>query len=141
MSLGERIRTARERAGLSREQLAEQLGVDPSTVRNWENSTSERPRNRAKVTAWLDAQEQPQPDRWAQVSDWDLVKAVADRLDQLRRELAAASGPSTGDQHQDALLNAIAEADARRGVTEEMRNDALHPATPPIRGRKTRRNP
>ena len=37
MSLGERIVTLRRCLGLSREELAERLGVDESTVREWEH--------------------------------------------------------------------------------------------------------
>lgn len=48
---------------------------------------------------------------------------------------------STGDQRQDSLLNAIAEPDMPRGVTEEMRGAKVHPVDPPVRARKARRNP
>jgi transcriptional regulator with XRE-family HTH domain len=45
-TLGERIRAARERAGISPPQLAERLGVSPSTVRAWESDTVKRPTQR-----------------------------------------------------------------------------------------------
>lgn len=35
--MGERIRAARERAGLTQKQLAIAVGVDPSAVSYWEN--------------------------------------------------------------------------------------------------------
>ncbi|XKK40339.1 helix-turn-helix domain-containing protein [Nocardiopsis sp. ARC36] len=37
MSLGDRIRTARQRARLTQEQLAERVGVGRRTIDNWEN--------------------------------------------------------------------------------------------------------
>lgn len=42
-TLGERIRAARERDGLSRPQLAQRLGVSASTVQTWEAGTVSRP--------------------------------------------------------------------------------------------------
>lgn len=38
MDLGEKLRTARTKAGLTQEQVAEQLGVSRQTVSNWENN-------------------------------------------------------------------------------------------------------
>ena len=40
MSLGERISQARKRAGLSQEQLGEQLGVSRQAVSKWESGLS-----------------------------------------------------------------------------------------------------
>lgn len=40
-SLGERIRKAREDAGLSQQQLANKLGVDRKTVGNWEGERNQ----------------------------------------------------------------------------------------------------
>lgn len=39
--MGEKIRQARENAGLSQKQLAEALGLDQSAVSNWETGKSE----------------------------------------------------------------------------------------------------
>jgi transcriptional regulator with XRE-family HTH domain len=39
VSLGDRIRTAREAAGLTREELAARAGVSPRTLGNWERGT------------------------------------------------------------------------------------------------------
>ena len=40
-SMGEKIRQARENAGLSQKQLAEALGLDQSAVSNWETGKNE----------------------------------------------------------------------------------------------------
>ncbi len=42
-TLGERIRAARRRQGISQEELARRLGIDPSTVAAWEAGTVKRP--------------------------------------------------------------------------------------------------
>jgi transcriptional regulator with XRE-family HTH domain len=39
--MGEKIRQARENAGLTQKQLAEALGLDQSAVSNWETGKSE----------------------------------------------------------------------------------------------------
>lgn len=44
MTLGERIRTARQRARLTQEQLARKVGVGRRTIDNWENGRTE-PKN------------------------------------------------------------------------------------------------
>lgn len=46
--LGERIRAARERDGLSRTQLAQRLGISSSTVRAWEAGEVSRPSTRVE---------------------------------------------------------------------------------------------
>jgi transcriptional regulator with XRE-family HTH domain/pyrrolidone-carboxylate peptidase len=46
---GERIRTARQKDGLTRAQLAAQLGVAASTVKTWENGTVNRPNARVEA--------------------------------------------------------------------------------------------
>jgi DNA-binding XRE family transcriptional regulator/pyrrolidone-carboxylate peptidase len=45
-TLGERIRVAREREGLTKSQLAERLGVAPSTINAWEADEVKRPTER-----------------------------------------------------------------------------------------------
>ena len=42
-TFGERIRASRRRQGLSREQLAERLGLDQTTVEAWERGAVRRP--------------------------------------------------------------------------------------------------
>ncbi|HEX4962475.1 MAG TPA: helix-turn-helix transcriptional regulator [Thermoanaerobaculia bacterium] len=43
LPLGERIRAARRRQGLTQEELAYRLGIDPSTVAAWETGTVRKP--------------------------------------------------------------------------------------------------
>jgi transcriptional regulator with XRE-family HTH domain len=45
-SLGERIREARRRQGISQTELAQRLGIDPSTVVAWEAGTVRKPYQR-----------------------------------------------------------------------------------------------
>ncbi len=43
LSIGEKLRAARRARGLSQEALARLLGIDPTTVRDWEAGTVVRP--------------------------------------------------------------------------------------------------
>jgi DNA-binding transcriptional regulator YiaG len=43
LSLGEKIRAARRREGVSQRELARKLGLDPSTVEAWEAGRVRRP--------------------------------------------------------------------------------------------------
>lgn len=56
MTLGERVVTMRHFLGLSREEFAERLGVDETTLRNWEHG-KKRPlkRNMEKLDVWLNS--------------------------------------------------------------------------------------
>ncbi|HEU0053073.1 MAG TPA: helix-turn-helix transcriptional regulator [Longimicrobium sp.] len=47
------VRAARERLGLSREQLAEEMDVPPETIRDWEEHTGAISRSDAGILAWL----------------------------------------------------------------------------------------
>jgi transcriptional regulator with XRE-family HTH domain len=46
VSLPERIRATRRRQGISQEELARRLGIDPSTVTAWESGAVRRPYRR-----------------------------------------------------------------------------------------------
>lgn len=46
METGERIRRARERAGMSQEDLARAVGVSRTTASNWETGVTAAPRNK-----------------------------------------------------------------------------------------------
>lgn len=52
-TFGDRMAGARERAGLSQTQLAKQMGVKLSTIRNWENDLSEPRANKLQMMAGL----------------------------------------------------------------------------------------
>lgn len=45
---GQQIKAARERDGLTRAQLARQLGIAPSTVKTWEDGNVTRPNPRVE---------------------------------------------------------------------------------------------
>ncbi|MGE0714812.1 MAG: helix-turn-helix transcriptional regulator [Alphaproteobacteria bacterium] len=51
MSIGDRIRVARERAGLSQAQLAEAIRVAQPTVANWENGNHDPQRPKVALLA------------------------------------------------------------------------------------------
>lgn len=52
-TLGERISVARERAGLSQEDVARSLAVNTSTLDNWEGDSSEPRANKLSMLAGL----------------------------------------------------------------------------------------
>ena len=43
VTLAERIQATRRRQGISQQELARRLGIDPSTLTAWENGTVEKP--------------------------------------------------------------------------------------------------
>jgi DNA-binding XRE family transcriptional regulator len=68
MSLGEQIVTMRRCRGLSREELAGRLGVDESTLRDWEHGERRPPkRNMEKLVEVFDSFPNPLTDRRPQV--------------------------------------------------------------------------
>ena len=50
-TFGDRVAGARDAAGLTQDQLAEKLGVKPSTVRDWEDDVSEPRSNKLQMMA------------------------------------------------------------------------------------------
>lgn len=52
-TFGDRIAGAREAAGLSRSEMARRLGVQPKTVRHWEEDVSEPRANKLQMLAGL----------------------------------------------------------------------------------------
>jgi transcriptional regulator with XRE-family HTH domain len=52
-TFGDRLAAAREKAGMSQEQLAKRLGVKLRTVEGWENDVSEPRANRLNMLAGL----------------------------------------------------------------------------------------
>jgi transcriptional regulator with XRE-family HTH domain len=61
-TLGERLQAARRSRGLSRERLAQELRVDPSTIRNWElGRSTPRVRHRARILELAGTDPGPEP--------------------------------------------------------------------------------
>ena len=54
-TLGDRLRKAREFAGLEQGELAEQIGISRGTVSNYELGHGQRPPKRLVVRAWAEA--------------------------------------------------------------------------------------
>lgn len=52
-TFGDRLMAAREAAGIKRKKLAQQIGVKPSTLRNWEDDRSEPRANRLTVLSGI----------------------------------------------------------------------------------------
>jgi len=52
-TLGQRIREARKKAGLSQEGLARKLGVAFATINRWENGKQPRGLYREAIERWL----------------------------------------------------------------------------------------
>lgn len=72
ITIGQRIREARESLRLTQQQLADRLGVDQSTVSGWERDDKRRPardlmpvvaRALGRTTAWLEGREAELADR------------------------------------------------------------------------------
>lgn len=80
---GTEIRRARERAGLTQEELAEKVGVSLRTVGNWERGTSV-PRAKEGIIRAVLSDHIKSPDRDApsltSASDAELIAEVAKRL-------------------------------------------------------------
>ncbi|PSS43621.1 hypothetical protein C6401_10840 [Arthrobacter woluwensis] len=96
MISGEEIRAARERAGLTQTELANQLGVSLRSVGNWERG-EHPPRNReaairAILAGFMDDSPRAAPVRIEHVSDMELIAELARRLAQRNEQ---ASGRST----------------------------------------------
>mgnify|MGYP001793684065 CR=1 FL=1 len=89
-TFGDRMAAARERAGLSQVQLAKQMGVKHSTVRNWEEDLSEPRANKLQMMAgvlgvslsWLLTGDGDGPD--GPIDDLELSADVSDVLVELR---------------------------------------------------------
>jgi transcriptional regulator with XRE-family HTH domain len=79
---GERLRNAREAAGMSQQQMASRLGVKGTTVNSWEVGKEDPRANRLQMIAsllnvpllWLIAGSQKVPDAAANVDEGMLMK-------------------------------------------------------------------
>jgi transcriptional regulator with XRE-family HTH domain len=96
---GERLRNAREAAGMSEKRMANRIGVKTSTIRKWENGEMEPRANRVQMIAsllnvpllWLLAGSQQVPASAIEASDPELLRQkiseVNARMDSLRASL------------------------------------------------------
>lgn len=85
MTTGDDIRTARQRAGLTQAELAQQIGVSMRTVGNWERGDTPPNRYAARINAVLDglinSAERPSIEDY---SDAALLAEIARRFDSTR---------------------------------------------------------
>ena len=89
---GERLKNAREAAGMSRKHMAGRIGVKLGTVESWESGTLAPRANRLSMLAnmlnvpllWLLAGSQHPPDPTAGVSQRELL---LNRIDELGRQV------------------------------------------------------
>lgn len=109
MEFKDRIRRAREAAGLTQAELAERVSVDKRTVRNWE--AGRVPRNaigaieRALGIDLSDDVEDDRSPRLATATDAQLLASLADRLAERDRKIAmltAELAEATGDHDEPA---------------------------------------
>jgi transcriptional regulator with XRE-family HTH domain len=85
---GERLKNAREAAGLSRKAMANNLGVKLATIDKWESGKMDPRANRLQMLAsllnvplvWLLAGSQEVPDHSAGVSDSKIIRQKIDSL-------------------------------------------------------------
>lgn len=114
---GTEIRNARERAGLTQEELGELVGVSGRTVGNWERGKS-IPRNKlAKLRVVLDvADERIEQNPLLEVSDATLLAEIARRFDAGRQR------EEEGDGVEEATPLKRAAVSAATDETEEAIN-------------------
>ncbi|WP_227488183.1 helix-turn-helix transcriptional regulator [Brachybacterium subflavum] len=99
MTTGDEIRAARQRAGLTQQQLAERVGVTMRTVGNWERGETLSERYAARLASVLDgliqSAETPSIEDY---SDAALLAEIARRFDRTRSSRdRSASSPRTAD--------------------------------------------
>lgn len=81
LTLGERLRTARVRAGLSQQQMADALGVSRPLISAWEHDKEPGPRHR-------------QIEEWAKVTNTPLNRLLALATTPYKRQLRALPSPT-----------------------------------------------
>lgn len=91
---GDNIREARERAGLTQEQLAQRLGVTMRTVGNWERGATVPKSRQAAIRAFL-APSEDQPGLHS-ASDAELLAEIARRFARAGKEQRHDAAPMNG---------------------------------------------
>lgn len=113
MTTGDQIRTARERAGFTQQQLGTMLGVSMRTVGNWERGASV-PRNKlGAIQHLLDGQAGTDAPALRDASDAELLAEIARRFARQTegggvraRTAPKTEAPGTGaDEHDDATTD------------------------------------
>src|SRR5579884_1100858 len=102
-SVGERIRDARGRAGLTREELACLVGVSPALVELWETDAHPPRRSRARLREVLNLDERLRPidggqDALAARVNLLVTRATAAAIELARRGRVGAAAVSGGVQ-------------------------------------------
>ncbi|WP_347031766.1 helix-turn-helix domain-containing protein [Brevibacterium paucivorans] len=99
MDNGERIREARQRAGLTQEELGAQVGVSMRTIGNWERGTTVPLNRLARLREVLDGywkdQSGSQESVLTQATDVELLAEIARRFARTRERRNDDSSPST----------------------------------------------
>lgn len=98
MDNGERIREARQRAGLTQEELGAQVGVSMRTIGNWERGTTVPLNRLARLREVLDGywkdQSGSQESALTQATDVELLAEIARRFARTRERRDSDSSPS-----------------------------------------------
>lgn len=85
MTTGDEIRTARQRAGLTQQQLATQIGVSQRTIGNWERGETVPQRHAARILDVLGGHiKSAEPSSLEDYSDAALLAEIARRFDLTR---------------------------------------------------------
>ena len=97
MDNGERIREARQRAGLTQEELGAQVGVSMRTIGNWERGTTVPLNRLARLREVLDGywkdQSGSQESALTQATDVELLAEIARRFARTRERRDSDSPP------------------------------------------------
>lgn len=133
MITGQQIRSARERAGLTQEELANRLGVSMRSVGNWERGATVPRSKSAAVEAILgDHLEGPASATppLAEASDVELLAEIAKRFTRVQ-ERANGGHHDEANHHDEKTPKAIADVirlDERNGSVEHGHLAAFTPS-------------
>lgn len=89
---GAQIREARERAGLTQQELATRLGVTLRTIGNWERGATVPKNRQAAIRAFLAPRDAPEPGLHS-ASDAELLAEIARRFARGREDYSHDTAP------------------------------------------------